>query len=170
LIANCKPSISKRFNGFLFGEYYYLFDENFWKEVQRLAKVTGDSYIFFAEVDNYYNERMGWYEWVKIPVELSYENYMDIFNMEKYDDGDIGLAHYGFKFIFTSPSLQWGIWAEREIELYVYASKNDFTAQLIEPPFTNVFNFNETLEYISADYKDTEKVKLFCDTLIKNYK
>jgi hypothetical protein len=49
-------------------------------------------------------------------------------------------------------------------------SKNDSTAQLIEPPFTNVFNFNETLENISTDYKDTEKVKLFCDTLIKNYK
>ncbi|KIQ93104.1 hypothetical protein LH47_02842 [Anoxybacillus thermarum] len=160
----------KGYGSFLFGEYNHLFKEEFWNSIQELSKVSGDSYVVLAELENCYNEKMGWYECVKIPVELTYEHYLDIFNMEESDNGKFGLVHYGFYFVFTSPSLQWGIWAERDIETYVFSCKENFKSKLAEIRLPGAFQLNEVTNHINSVYYDEEEAKRFCEKLLRNYK
>ncbi|AGE21477.1 hypothetical protein V2J23_17400 [Geobacillus thermoleovorans] len=160
----------REYNGFLFGEYHGMYEEEFWKGLQILAQKSGDKYILLAELENYYNERMERYEWAKIPVDLSYENYLDILNAEPFENIYIGLVDYSCKLVFTSPSLQWGGWGERDQELYVFACKENFKSKFKESPLTDAFQLNEALDYIYAIYHDKEAAKSFCEKLLENYK
>jgi|GEM_PF-1598963 len=161
----------REYNGFLFGEYHAMFQEEFWKSLQMFAQKAGDQYILLAELDNYYNERMERYEWAKIPVNLSYEDYLDILNAEPCEDGYIGLVHYSCKLVFTSPSLQWGIWGEWEQELYVFACKENFKSEFKESHLTVAFQLDEDLvDYIFEGYRDKEVAKSFYEELLRNYK
>ncbi|ANB56231.1 hypothetical protein GFC29_1086 [Anoxybacillus sp. B7M1] len=159
------------YGGFLFGEYDGMFQEEFWNSLKLLAQKSGDQYILLAELDNYYNERMERYEWAKIPVNLSYGDYLDILNAEPLEDIHIGLVNYSCKLVFTSPSLQWGIWGEWEQELYVFACKENFTSKFKDSTLTIAFQLDEDLEdYIYASYREKEASKSFCEKLLRNYK
>lgn len=107
----------------LFDDFYLMFDETIWPQLQGLVQKSGDCEIFIADVSrNSRGLRRKKDKVISLPISLSSSEYINILDQE-------GFITESEKIIWFSETANWGIWAERAWDICALNSRfnlNDF--------------------------------------------
>lgn len=124
----------KEFTNYLFKEFDFIMTDEFWSGIRELANKTNDDFIIMAVLDpdpiTYYFKEFGYFNWVKLEISITPDQYLDILNFSPEDSSADSIFVNSYTVVWASPSMKWGIWAEREKEVCVIA----FSEKCIRTP------------------------------------
>ncbi|WP_410985083.1 hypothetical protein [Bacillus cereus] len=76
----------KDFGNYVFEEFDLAMSDKFWDTIQILARQAQDDYVLCAALNphplEYYYKEFGYFNWVKLPLNLTADEYLDILNIE----------------------------------------------------------------------------------------
>ncbi|MEK4846887.1 hypothetical protein ACTHP2_00720 [Bacillus altitudinis] len=111
---------------YLFEEFHWLLSDDGWEMLKGLALNHHDDYILMAvldeqkSMDDYYYH-FGYYPWVKIPLNLTSSDYLDLLTDYPIESVNDSLMNIASRVIWVSPSAKWIIYGERGYEIGVLA-------------------------------------------------
>jgi hypothetical protein len=115
---------------FRFDEFDWAMSGEFWETVQCLAGQSLDDELILAVLDpdpvSYFKSNFGYYEWDRLPVDMTKQQYWDFINQAPADspaDSILGVAE---RIVWVPQTRNWCIWAERESGLCVLASSSAY--------------------------------------------
>ncbi|KML01266.1 hypothetical protein VL05_12115 [Bacillus stratosphericus] len=158
---------------YLFEEFHWLLSDDSWEMLKGLALNHHDDYILMAvldeqqSMDHYYHD-FGYYPWVKIPLNLTPSDYLDLltgYPIESVNDSIMDIAS---RVIWVSPSAKWIIYGERGYEIGVLAihQLEQMNKQLLKTWRT----LDEiVLDWISVVFPNQKLPDDFKKELIRNY-
>lgn len=158
---------------YLFEEFHWLLSDDSWEMLKGLALNHHDDYILMAvldeqqSMDHYYHD-FGYYPWVKIPLNLTPSDYLDLltgYPIESVNDSIMDIAS---RVIWVSPSAKWIIYGERGYEIGVLAihQLEQMNKQLLKTWRT----LDEiVLDWISVVFPNQKLPDDFRKELIRNY-
>lgn len=166
---------SDSYAGYKFEEFNYVLSDEVWNTLQRLAIATNDDFVYVAVLDpspdEYYYKEFGYYNWIKLPINLTADQYFNMLDFGPKESPVDAILFNSYTVVWFSPSLKWGIWGERNIEVCVIG----FIDETVESKLTSILNtwrpLNEVVSsWIQLNFSRNETAyeKLIRD-LKKNY-
>lgn len=117
----------KDFGNYVFEEFDLAMSDKFWDTIQILARQAQDEYVLCAVLNphplEYYYKEFGYFNWVKLPLNLTADEYLDILNIEPESSPADSITTNSFTIVWLSPSMKWAIWGDRNDEVCVLAFK-----------------------------------------------
>lgn len=114
------------FGEYLFEEFDRTMSDEFWDTLQKLALLSGDSHIVVAVLQpsptDYFYREFGYYNWFKIPSDLTRDDYWSVLELEPEGSPADALISNSEVVVWVSPSKKWAIWGERSAEICIMAS------------------------------------------------
>lgn len=111
------------FSRFRFEEFDWAMSSEFWPAMQALCRSSGDTTLLLAVLDpdplNYYVKEFGYFNWAKLPISASSEEYWELLNQHPEQSPADSLLVNSEKIIWLPPSGEWAIWGERSFEVCV---------------------------------------------------
>ncbi|AMM97996.1 MULTISPECIES: hypothetical protein [Bacillus] len=158
---------------FLFEEFHWLLSDDSWEMLKNLAIYHKDEYILMAvldnqkSIDNFYRD-FGYYYWVKLPLNISSNNYLDILTDFPKNNVNDSIMNIASRVIWVSPSAKWMIYGERGYEIGVLGTSE------IELKNNQIFKTWRTLDevvldWISVVFPNQKLPSNFKNELIQNY-
>jgi hypothetical protein len=165
----------KEYTNYLFKEFDFTMTDEFWSEIRELANKTNDDFIIMAVLNpdpiTYYFKEFGYFNWVKLEVSITPDQYLDILNFSPEDSPADSIFVNSYTVVWVSPSMNWGIWAEREKEICVIAFSEKMYMDSLNPILNNWRPIdNEITDWIGLNYKNFTIPKDVKDKLFLNYK
>ncbi|WP_144557117.1 hypothetical protein [Bacillus pumilus] len=159
---------------YLFEEFHWLLSDDGWEMLKGLALNHHDDYILMAvldeqqSMDDYYRN-FGYYPWVKIPLNLTLSDYLDLltdYPIESVNDSIMDIAS---RVIWVSPSAKWIIYGERGYEIGILAihQLEQMNKQLLK---TWRILDEIVLDWISVVFPNQKLPDDFKKEMIRNYK
>lgn len=165
----------KDFKDYLFEEFDYTMTEYFWTKITELANTTNDDFIIMAVLNpsplNYYFKEFGYFNCAKLKVDISSIQYMDVLNFSPEDSPADSIFINSYTVVWASPSMKWGIWAERDKGVCVVA----FNEKMLKNSLISIFNewrlIDSTVtDWIGLNYNNFTIPLEVKDKLFMNYK
>ncbi|WP_224925956.1 hypothetical protein [Bacillus pumilus] len=159
---------------YLFEEFHWLLSDDSWEMLKGLALNHHDDYILMAvldeqkSMDDYYHD-FGYYPWVKIPLNLTPSDYLDLLTVYPIESVNDSIMDIASRVIWVSPSAKWIIYGERSYEIGVLAihQLEQMNKQLLKTWRT----LDEiVLGWISVVFPNQKLPDDFKKELIRNYK
>jgi len=166
----------KEFRNYLFEQFDNVLCGEFLTTIRGLAEKSKDDYVILAVLKpnpmDYYYKEFSYFNWLKLPLNLSNDDYWDILNEGPQNYEADAIMYNSFKIALFSPSKKWGILADRDFEISVIAfNDNVFNIdylQLLESwlPVEN----DSVIKWMRYSFRPDFKVpKSFSQKLRKNY-
>lgn len=165
----------ENYNDYLFEEFDWLMSSESWEVIKSLAQRSNDENIILAVLDpkpiNYFYKEFGYFNWGKLPINLTDEEYFKFLEFSPKDSIADSILYNSNIVLWTSPSLKWGIFGQRDYETCVLA-------------FNKESHFNDSLQFLRSWHKVEESLalwvpntfqnqkipKVFSNNLLKNYR
>lgn len=162
------------FSGFVFEEFDWAMSADFWNTIQQLAIVSQDSFILSAVLEphpiDYFYKEFGYYNWFKLPIELSSEDYWDVLQLEPEDSPADAMLYNSEVVVWVSSSMKWAIWGERNLGICVLAFKNGNKIIKDHPPIGKWRFVEEALtDLLPINFYGRQVPKDFSNHLRRNY-
>jgi hypothetical protein len=168
-----KQVFKEGYKNFLFEEFKWTLNEDFWELIKQLADTSCDDFILLAVIDpnpeKYFFHEFGFYNWAKIPIELMKENYYDLLACGPEESSADCILYNSTTIIWTVPSLKWGIWGDRDFEICVLGFNDNFQIdyKIFQKPWMNI---DFAVKYwLPITFKEKLVPKKFSDQIINNY-
>lgn len=118
----------ENYDGFLFEEFDWTLNGEFWNVLQILARSTNDNYIITAVMEpspvNYFYNEFGYFNWGKLPINLTSDKYLEFIESSPKDSEADSILYNSNIIIWTSPSMKWGIFGDRNYGVCIIAFKS----------------------------------------------
>lgn len=115
----------KDFGDYLFEQFDVIMSEEFWTAIRGLAEKSKDDYVILGVLNphpmDYYYKEFGYFNWVKLPLNLNKDDYWNIINEGPRNYEADAIIFNSFIIALFPPSKKWGIWADRNYEISVIA-------------------------------------------------
>lgn len=113
----------KTFDCFLFQEFDWALSDDILPTIKELSTVTQDREFLTAVLqpdptDSYLKE-FGYYNWLKASVDISGEDYANALWTHPKESIADDIITNSYIVIWLSHSLQWAIWADRDMEICI---------------------------------------------------
>ncbi|MCG5026819.1 MULTISPECIES: hypothetical protein [Geobacillus] len=112
-----KQVFREPFRYFWFEEFDWTMDGDFWTVIQQLSKKMKDEYILTAVLDphpvEYFYEEFGYYNWVKPPVHLTSDQYVNVLELGPKESPADAMLYNSYTVIWLPSSMKWAIWGDR---------------------------------------------------------
>ncbi|MCU5706192.1 hypothetical protein [Bacillus wiedmannii] len=119
----------KGYNQYRWVDSDFLIHDVGWEELRELARLTNDLFVIVGVLDpdpeTYYYKEFGYYNWIKIPCNLSGDQYLDILNLYPIDSPADSMCDNSSKIVWFPPSMEWVIFSDRDYEVGILAKKSD---------------------------------------------
>lgn len=159
---------------YLFEEFHWLLSDDSWEMLKGLVLNHHDDYILMAvldeqqSMDGYYCN-FGYYPWVKIPLNLTPSDYLDLLTAYPIESVNDSIMDIASRVIWVSPSAKWIIYGERSYEIGVLAIHR--LEQMNKQMLKTWRTLDEiVLGWISVVYPNQKLPDDFRKELIRNYK
>ncbi|MBM7648083.1 hypothetical protein JOC78_001023 [Bacillus ectoiniformans] len=117
------------FGHYMFEEFDWAMTGEFWDSIKTLAKKTNDEFILAAVLEpnpiDYFFYEFGYYNWAKLPVSLSENEYSNILELGPEENSADAMLYNSDTVVWLSPSMKWAVWGERHYGICVLAFKDD---------------------------------------------
>lgn len=137
------------FTNFFFEEFDWAMSADFWKTIQHLAIVSQDSFILTGVLEpnpiEYFYQEFGYYNWFKLPVNISCDDYWDVLQLEPEDSPADAILYNSDIVVWVSATMKWAVWGERNLGVCVLALKDNSTIKKEHPPIGKWKSVNEAL-------------------------
>ncbi|WP_249856298.1 hypothetical protein [Bacillus safensis] len=151
-----------------------MLSDDSWEMLKGLVLNHHDDYILMAvldeqqSMDGYYCN-FGYYPWVKIPLNLTPSDYLDLLTAYPIESVNDSIMDIASRVIWVSPSAKWIIYGERSYEIGVLAIHR------LEQMNKQILKTWRTLDeivlgWISVVYPNQKLPDDFRKELIRNYK
>ncbi|MGR3779337.1 hypothetical protein ACT1UG_27655 [Bacillus paramycoides] len=166
----------KDFGNYVFEEFDLAMSDKFWDTIQILARQSQDNYVLCAVLNphplEYYYKEFGYFNWVKLPLNLTADEYLDILNIEPESSPADSITTNSFTIVWLSPSMKWAIWGDRNDEVCVLAFKDQSNVSEILPQLrTWRFVEDEAVsDWIGMGFRGFTIPKEIADALKNNYR
>ena len=157
---------------YAFLDFGWTMSSSFWTILQSLIRASQDPYVLLAVLDpsptNYYFPEFGIYNWFRIPIDSSPDDYWNILNLAPEESPADSVLVYSTTVVWLSPSKKWAIWGDRAYGICVLAvpSSSDFDDLLLDPWCT----LDEAFEdFLPVNFPNQTVPKSFSDVFRKNY-
>jgi hypothetical protein len=111
------------YGNFLFESIDFTLDPDLWDNLQQLALKSGDEYVLLSVLEpeplTYYYKEFGYFNWCKLPVTLTKEDYNKVLNLEPPESPADSLMINSSLIVWASPTGKWAIWCDRGFEVSV---------------------------------------------------
>ncbi|RAT04121.1 hypothetical protein A6E25_08825 [Bacillus cereus] len=158
------------YGNYMFGEFDSLMYDSGWNEIRKLAQTTHDSFIIMGVLDphpeEYYYKEFGYYNWLKLPLGLTGEQYMDVLEEYPQDSMADSIMNNSFVVVWFPPSREWIIIGDRNYGINILATKNESG---LKYKFTQFNNWSSLDNFISLNFEDEVQYKGFIEKIAKNY-
>ncbi|MED0873749.1 hypothetical protein [Bacillus mobilis] len=158
------------YGNYMFGEFDSLMYDSGWNEIRKLAQTTHDSFIIMGVLDphpeEYYYKEFGYYNWLKLPLDLTGEQYMDVLEEYPQDSMADSIMNNSFVVVWFPPSREWIIIGDRSYGINILATKNESGSKY---KFTSFNNWSSLDNFISLNFEDEVQYKGFIEKIAKNY-
>ena len=164
----------EKYDKFLFEEFDWTMSGEFWNILQTLARKTNDNYIITAIMDpspaNYFYNEFGYFNWGKLPINLTSDKYLKFIESSPKDSVADSILHNSNTIIWTSPSLKWGIFGERNYGVCVMAFKSDLDIDDLSTILKSWKPVKKALElWLPNNFANQRVPKEISDSLCNNY-
>lgn len=113
----------KTFDCFLFQEFDWALSDDILPTIKELSTVTQDREFLTAVLQpdptDYYLKEFGYYNWLKASVDISGEDYVNALWTHPKESIADDIITNSYIVIWLSHSLQWAIWADRDMEICI---------------------------------------------------
>lgn len=158
-----------QFNKFLYHSFYWTMSGDVWRQLQSLANESMDDYVLVAvlepDPENYFRKEFKYYNWLKIPVNLSEDDYFDIIESFPKESPADAILYHSDVVIWFSPSGKWAIWGDRDWECGVIGFEGITNYKKLCPVLDSWFSLDDTLYQKFIDYYPQS----FVQTFFSNY-
>ncbi|MCA0971601.1 hypothetical protein LCM20_13420 [Halobacillus litoralis] len=117
-------------------EFDWAMSGGFWSQLKSLAALTNDEYILIAIVEpdpvNYFYKEFNYYNWAKLPLTLSEDEFFDLLEMGPKESPADAMLYNSFKVVWLPPSEEWAAWGNRSDELCVIGVTKDYMLDIFE--------------------------------------
>ncbi|GBF32305.1 hypothetical protein DCCM_0499 [Desulfocucumis palustris] len=161
------------FDDYMFEEFDWVMSSESWSILQTLTQKTNDDNIIVAVLDpkpvDYYYKKFGYYNWGNLPIDLTKEDYVEFLRMSPKDSIADSILYNSNIILWTSPSLKWGIFGERDYGSCILALNKN-----LNTPLTFLKSWHtveEALEsWIPNSFYNQKIPKNFANILCNNYR
>ncbi|MBN2908787.1 hypothetical protein JQC72_04525 [Polycladomyces sp. WAk] len=164
----------EQFHHYLFEQFDWAMCDEFWNVIQQLAEETKDDFVLTAVLDpdpvGYYYKTFHYYNWIKIPVALSSDEYFAVLESGPEESPADAVLYNSYTVIWLSPSMKWAIWGERNDGICVLGLQDTSVGNDLLPFLKTWRPIDETvLSWIALHYVDQKLPQEIADTLVLNY-
>lgn len=163
------------FCNFLFGEFDRVIGDAFWdSSIKPLALASQDTHLLVAVLDpdpiNYFYREFGYYNWRKIPVNITGHDYFKILEIGPENSPADAMVFNSETVVWVPMSKKWAIWGERSYGTCILAFTEESTG-LATTSLTKTWRSAEKAldDFICLNFNDQKIPKEFADSLIQNY-
>ncbi|AST05460.1 hypothetical protein AF2641_00140 [Anoxybacillus flavithermus] len=169
-----KQVFREQFNYFLFEEFDWAMDEDFWSTIQQLSKETKDDYVLTAVLDpnpvEYFYKEFNYYNWMKLPVNLSPDEYLDVLELGPEESPADAVLYNSYTVIWLPPSMKWAIWGERSYGVCVLGIQDVNNGTGLLQILKTWRSFDKTvLSWVELNFVNQQLSQEIADTLFLNY-
>ncbi|HDX9628487.1 TPA: hypothetical protein ROY30_002147 [Bacillus cereus] len=158
------------YGNYMFGEFDSLMYDDGWNEIRKLAQTTHDSFVIMGVLDphpeEYYYKEFGYYNWLKLPCDLTGDQYMDVLEEYPQDSMADSIMHNSFVVVWFPPSKEWIIIGDRSYGINILAIKNESGLKHKLTPF---YNWSSLDKFISLNFEDEVQDQEFIKNISGNY-
>ncbi|WP_375566022.1 hypothetical protein ACE6HX_12255 [Bacillus pumilus] len=164
----------ENFNCFLFQEFDWALSDEVLTTIKKLSGLTNDKEFLTAVLKpdpvEYYLREFGYYNWLRTGVEISGKDYVNA--LWTSPEGSIAddIATNSNIVVWLSNSLDWAIWADRDLEICIlaFSPKNYSIQNLLSKEGWKPLN-GILKEWLELLFNDREKFDEFWVELTSNY-
>ncbi|GGJ65704.1 hypothetical protein GGR02_000606 [Anoxybacillus voinovskiensis] len=169
-----KQVFREQFNYFLFEEFDWAMDKDFWSIIQQLSKETKDDYVLAAVLDpnpvEYFYKEFNYYNWMKLPVNLSPDEYLDVLELGPEESPADAVLYNSYTVIWLPPSMKWAIWGERSYGVCILGFQDVNNSADLLPILKNWRSIDETvLSWVGLNFVNQQLPQEIANTLFLNY-
>ena len=169
-----KQVFREQFNYFLFEEFDWAMDKDFWSIIQQLSKEAKDDYVLTAVLDpnpvEYFYKEFNYYNWMKLPVNLSPDEYLDVLGLGPEESSADAVLYNSYTVIWLPPSMKWAIWGERSYGVCVLGLQDVNNSADLLPILKNWRSIDETvLSWVGLNFVNQQLPQEIANTLFLNY-
>jgi hypothetical protein len=163
-----------RFSNFLCEEFDWTMSDKFWDLLKTLAIKSNDDQIFMMVLDpnpvDYYHKEFNYYSCLKFPISIVNTEYFETLEIGPDESPADAILYNSFTIVWTSPSMKWGIWGQREYGVSIIAINNELDYKEFLP-FLNLWKTaDEAMNgWMYLEFKDQINPQKFKELFIKNY-
>ncbi|MDE8564824.1 hypothetical protein PNH38_13220 [Anoxybacillus rupiensis] len=169
-----KQVFREQFNNFLFEEFDWTMDKDFWRTIQQLSRQTKDNYVLTAVLDpspvEYFYKEFNYYNWMKLPVNLSPDEYLDVLELGPEESPADAVLYNSYTVIWLPPSMKWAIWGERSYGVCVLGLQDVNNSADLLPILKNWRSIDETvLSWVGLNFVNQQLPQEIADIFFLNY-
>ncbi|MBB3909381.1 hypothetical protein [Anoxybacteroides rupiense] len=169
-----KQVFREQFNNFLFEEFDWTMDKDFWRTIQQLSRQTKDNYVLTAVLDpspvEYFYKEFNYYNWMKLPVNLSPDEYLDVLELGPEESPADAVLYNSYTVIWLPPSMKWAIWGERSYGVCVLGLQDVNNSADLLPILKNWRSIDETvLSWVGLNFVNQQLPQEMADIFFLNY-
>lgn len=158
---------NKRFTYYFFNQFDWAMSPDIWEEIKKISTLTKDNHILMAVLDpdpvTYYKRNFDYYNWAKLPISCSADEYMALLSLEPPDSPADAVIFNSEIIVWLPPSKKWAIFGNKDRNLCVLG--------------TNKRNFSSeewhTLDYwkddLSLEFSKKQELDQFIQQMKRNY-
>ncbi|MBS2773238.1 hypothetical protein KFV09_17300 [Anoxybacillus rupiensis] len=169
-----KQVFREQFNNFLFEEFDWTMDKDFWRTIEQLSRQTKDNYVLTAVLDpnpvEYFYKEFNYYNWMKLPVNLSPDEYLDVLELGPEESPADAVLYNSYTVIWLPPSMKWAIWGERSYGVCVLGLQDVNNSADLLPILKNWRSIDETvLSWVGLNFVNQQLPQEIADIFFLNY-
>lgn len=162
---------AKNFSNYLFEEFDWTMNGEFWDFIKTLADKTGDSQVFSVVIDpnqlDYFYKEFNYFNCVKLPVCLENSQYFEVLELGPKGSPADAILYNSNIVVWTSPSMKWGVWGQRQYGTCIMAFNKDLKIDDLMPYFKSWKSADKALEsWVAMNFSNQripeEFMKIFC--------
>ncbi|PLR77523.1 hypothetical protein CU633_10000 [Bacillus sp. V3-13] len=164
----------QQFRYFKFEEFDWTMSGDFWNTLEKLAIETKDNFVLTAVLEpnpeEYFHKEFNYYNWVKLPVGLSADDYFEILEFGPEESPADAVLYNSNTVIWLAPSMKWAIWGERDYGVCVIGINDISYRNKLLPYLKSWRSLDETvLSWIEINFMSQQLQQDFVETLYLNY-
>ncbi|MEB2269934.1 hypothetical protein LAV33_06610 [Bacillus safensis] len=165
----------KNFDCFLFQEFDWAISDDILPTIKELLNVTQDREFLTAVLKpdpvDYFLKEFGYYNWLKTSVNISGEDYVNaLWTHPKGSIADNIITNSNIV-VWLSRSLQWAIWADRDLEICIIGmvSKKDCPLNILLEEGWKPLDHPVLANWLDLLLKDQKTFNEYFTQLLSNY-
>lgn len=165
---------TKNFTDYLFEEFDWTMDDEFWNFIKVLAIKSGDNQVFSAVIDpnqmDYFFKEFSYFNCVKLPVELEDNEYREVLEFGPIGSPADAILYNSNVIVWTSPSMKWGVWGQRQYGTCIMAFNSEIEINELMPYLKSWKSAENALDsWIAINFTNQKIPEGFTKMFNKNY-
>ncbi len=163
-----------KFSNFMFEEFDWTMSGEFWDEIKTLAVKFNDNQIYMLVLDpdqvNYFCKEFNYFNCIKLPISLEKKEYIEALESAPEGSPADAILYNSFTVVWTSPSMRWGIWGQRDYGISIIAFNKDLDSNDFLPYLNTWKSVDDAINgWMTLEFKDKIVPQKFKEPFCKNY-